>query len=307
MFGLMDGVKRYLGCVGLVFIAASLSFSVFGEQEGICVDCVKGDQTRQEIQNMNKLTCEAQQSLPECKNVPNILRPDCDNPSKFIASMVCPVMVAGGLFGALSSTIVLLGKATPVLASGSVTLAGGTLARTAMSTSLYIPWITAVVAGGGAAYFAYVYHRKVQEVKKNAHLRGLNPTDKESIKKVARQEIQHSIGKRVYDVVYGDRHCYNEAVQNARMCGLMAGVTGTAIMSGGVSMGIVGAAGGSAAVATLGVVSGSATGLTGGLSLHILAKEHKEVRDDVLKRLQSESSVPSATENVDQLLQEVSQ
>ena len=43
MFDLMRGVRMCLGWAGLVFMACSLSFFALGEQEGICVDCVKGD------------------------------------------------------------------------------------------------------------------------------------------------------------------------------------------------------------------------------------------------------------------------
>ena len=297
MFDLMRGVRMCLGWAGLVFMACSLSFFALGEQEGICVDCVKGDSFGQEIQNLNKLTCEAQLNRPECKNVPDILRPDCDNPSKTIASLVCPVIISGALLGTVSSTLLLLGKATPVLASGGLGIAGGAGSAAVIGgSSLFLPWVTAVVGAGAAAYLAYKYHRKVEEVREGAHLRGLDPTDKESIKKVARQEIKHSIGKRIYDMAYGDRHCYNEVTQNARACGLLAGVTGTAAVAGGVSMGIVGAAGGSAALSTLGAMAGTATGTLVGPSLYRLNEEHKKVREDVLKKLQSESSVPSPPE-----------
>ena len=300
MFGLMDGVKRYLGCVGLVFIAASLSFSVFGEQEGICVDCVKGDSFGTEIQNMKKLTCEAQLNRPECKNVPHILRPNCDKLPKYPGAGIVGLCFSMH-FGVLTASALSVHK---LLAASKAVGAGTSLVR-------FVPWVAAAVAAGGAAYLAVKYHNMVSKVRREATQRGLDPKDTEGIKKQARQEITLSLGKRLYDILYGDSHCYNVATQVARACGLMAGIGATAGVGGSVSLALAGAA---ATGTSIGAASGAVLGGLGGYVvpqsiMPALAAQYTEVQHDVQKRIQAakDQEPPSATEQVDQLLQEASQ
>ena len=307
MFGLMDGVRSYLGWAGLVFMAGSLSFSALGEQEGICVDCVKGDQTQHEIQNLNKLTCEAQLNRPECKNVPDILRPDCNNPpsKSFAAAASCTIVAT---IGALFPMMKLIFKGTSsvsYLESSKVTakVAPQSLVR-------FFPWVTAAVAGVGVGFLAIHYDNQVRKVMREARQRGLDPKDTKAIKKIARQEHAYSVGKRVYDMVYGDRHCYNRAVQDLRACGLMAGVAGVGAVAGGVSMGVMGAAAGSEGLLVIGATAGMVSGgsVAGGVPL-AFAAEYEKVRSEVEAKIgESKGSlVPSATESLDQLLNEARQ
>ena len=278
-------LPRCLGCVWLVFMAGSLSFlsfSVFGEQEGICVDCVKGDQAEQEIQNLNKLTCKAQLNRPECKNVPNILRPDCDNlpknPEAWAVGVCAPIM-AGAVGGSFLAVLKLLDKSIIYKSRISSVPAGLSL------VGRIVPLVTAGVAAGGAAYLAVKYHNQVGKVRREARQRGLDPKDEKGIKKQARQEFTLSLGKRVYDMLYGDSHCYNEVTQAARACGLMSGIGATAALAGGVSGGAAGAVIGGDLMWAVGGASGFTLGLLPlPFSLDELSDQYKEVQDDVQKR-----------------------
>ena len=307
MFDLMRGVRRCLGWVGLVFIAGSLSFSVFGEQEGICVDCVKGDQTEREIQNMNKLTCEAQLNRPECKNVPEILRPDCDSTEskRQISELACFSITLGGLVTAGLAAGKILDKGTFIraLSKRPIEVSSSVIFRA-------FPWIVGAVAGGGLLYLGLQYDNYVRKVLTEARQRGLNPKDSESIRKVARQEFALHYGKKIYDLLYGNRHCYNTVVQHVRVCGLLTALAGGSVVAGGVSMGLVSTAitGGAGGFA-LGSVTGMIAGAAVGIPPYVLSKEYEKIREDVSKKLQSveDNDPPSATESLDQFLKETSQ
>ena len=270
-------------------------------QAGFCQECLEGSKTVQDLQNMKKLTCESQLKRPECKNVPDILRPDCDNPPKEDKHWVnvCFPIVVGPAVGL--SLMALIKGGSSSIASTSVRVAGGFIRA--------FPWVAGGLIGLEALHWTLQYDNQIKRVEREAHKRGLDPTDKEGIKKQARQDLAYSYGKKVYDWVYGDRHCYNEAAQAVRACGLIAGVTGFGTVAGGatasgVMVGAVKSGTLAAMVAGTGLFSG---GLSAAGLVRILNNEYETVQKDAQKRLQSESSVPSATEQVDQLLQEASQ
>ena len=293
-----------------VCLTIFLSFSVFGEQEGICVDCVKGDSFGTEIQNFKKLTCEAQLKLPECKNVPHILRPDCNNLPKdldvFAPSKLAP-MVCGPLYiGSMTAIFFSLKKIFSQSTVHRFWSLGGRLATA-------IPWVSAAVVASGVGFLAVKLHNDIEQVRREARQRGLDPKNEEGIKKQARQGFYYSLAKKLYDIQIGDSHCYNELIQTARLCGFTAGITGAVGVAGGV-------AGGGAALLVYpsslaagagagfgGLVGGGTGALFTGSMFKEVREQYEKVRDDTQKRLQSESSVPSATENLDQLLQEASQ
>ena len=309
MFGLMQhDVRRYVWWVGLVFMAGSLSFlsfSVFGEQEGICVDCVKGDQTEQEIQNFKKLTCEAQLKKPECKIVSDIFRPDCDNLPKnpeAWASAVCVPMFFGSMAG-----VFFLAKA--IFAWGT-NIFNVQAARVAVTVGRVAPWAAVGGVAAVAAYLAVQYHNQVKKVKIEAIQRGIDPEDEEGIKKAAGQGFSYFLAEKFYDLVYGDSHCYNEITRATRVCGMLSALSAISGVTGSVSLGLAGATTGSFNAWMGGAVGGAIAGIGVPMSMQgPLKKQYEEVRDDVQKRIQAakDQEPPSATEQVDQLLQEASQ
>ena len=221
MFCLMDGVSRCLGWMGLVFIAGSLSFSVWGEQKGICVDCVKGDQTGQEIQNMNKLTCQKMMQNPECVNVPRILKENCKNPFSITwqkrHNMVASCIAAG-----------LLGSGVPIVSG----LAAG-LAITGMRMAGKKGLLTLVAGGSvGVLYLFYKYHRELKKSRSLAAEKGWNEDQHSEYAKA--MTLSH-IAEPIYNTLFPNNlHCYNYLVRSARVCGTMVAVVGSGVTVGGV-------------------------------------------------------------------------
>ena len=119
------------------------------------MDCVKGDRTEQEIQNLKKLTCEANLKRPECQSVPKILRPDCDNlPKKpgAVAIGVCVPITVGAITASVVSFTKLFGKGIKVSKVGGaskMSVAGQSLVR-------FFPLIAGGVAGGRASLLTFL-------------------------------------------------------------------------------------------------------------------------------------------------------
>ena len=248
-------------CVCLI---SFLSFSVFGDQEGICVDCVKGDQTEQDIQNMNKLTCQKMMQNPECVNVPGLFKADCDNYDPDVefgkgGVITCLAISGGGVIGGAAA----IGKVMSVMESMT---ASGRLATLVRRST-----IGAAVAGGlGALYFGYQYHKAKRDTIGKARSEGWT---RKQHTDYAYTILKTRLADKLYNLAYNDAHCYNPLARGVRICGALTAIVGTSVVGGGAIAG--GLAAGSGPIAVGAAMTGGLI-FSAGLPFFTIVKDDLE-------------------------------
>ena len=284
-----------------------LSFSVFGEQEGICVDCVKGDQTEWEIQNLNKLTCQKMMRNPECVNIPGVFKANCNNydPNRGIGAELAACLVSAGV--GVAGIYAALMKMLQVMESMTAAGKFATLVRRSAIAA-------AVTVGVGALYFGYQFHKAKRESAGKARSEGWT---KKQHTDYAYATVLTLLANRIYSLAYNDAHCYNPLARGVRVCGAITAIVGVHTVGGGVIASGLAAAGGPT-IAGIAAVGGSASaglaliGIGMGSreeeanpSLHAkLNKEFNKVRSEVEAKIK-ESKGPSFPEEVERHLRRV--
>ena len=239
-------------------------------------------------------------------NVPRVFKADCNNhdpddkKQDFINA--CIGTSTGGLIGAM----VLIWKISLFIESMT---AAGRAAMLAKRTA-----IGAAVAGGlGALYFGYQFHKAKRDTIGKARSEGWTRKQHTDYTYTI---LKTRLADKLYNLMYNDAHCYNPVALGVRVCGALTAIAGSVVIGGATIVG--GLAGHPVAMGVGAIVSTPAAPLLGvaiggaikeRASRDQLNEEFNKVRSEVEAKIgESKGSlVPSATENVDRILKEVSQ
>ena len=270
--------------------------SAFASQTeaGLCLDCRREERgTDAEVKLLSRQTCEQMMTSPECKNTHDLLKVDCQQreasteDESHIRDMTFPWVCAG------AGT------------SLSAVLTWGVFTRVKKALGKAGIWVTLGLSGLSAIYLSNQYEKAVRQIYHEARKLKWHRTfiyNRELMEGMARGRIYASFGEELHDTLYGDSlHCYNSTARMVRVCGAMAGLA-SVLTARGQLAGLSGAA----------PMVGMSAAFIGGYKIpysqeelnRIFTNEFEKVRQDTLQKMKFQQR-PSATKNVDRLLQEV--
>ena len=231
-------------CAGLLFfwqLLFALQALALGDPAGSsteagpgCVDCAEGDPTSKQVADINQLinreTCRKMLKKPECVNVPDLLKADCEtyspNPLPGITDMFT-CMGSFGLGATLSSLIAII-KLTHFAQTEKKFNTGTRQMRFSF-------WGTLLALGGGTLYISHQFEKAV---KQSSRLARSNNWDHETHHQYARSRLLTSLAEKVYNLTYNDSHCYSPVARGVRVCGVVGALSGLSI-AGGVTFAVL--------------------------------------------------------------------
>ena len=293
------------------------SLSGDNTEADVCWSCEKGKKgTVADVTLLNRRACEQTMKREECQNTPDLLKRDCKNlkppPDPEDDGWVLwgrpdswqvPFCHIGGSFAGMLALMPVILK----LGGGTSSIAGRLFGGTS--------WGLLGMGAAGAMYVANLYEKAVKQTYREARKLKWHRAfiyNRDVMESFAREKVWATLAGKLYNVIYGDSHCYNQTAYAVRVCGVSAAI-GAALSTAGGAAG-VGAVRTTGTTITqsvaaqefikFGLLSVSSNYIAAASAPHLFHNEFEKVRRETLQTLQA-GQTQNTTENVDRLVKEV--